>query len=61
MQVMDQITLNVVFTGVIQLLYTVNLTRFRTQKIVLPLQGAHTEKHLPPGPFTGHFLRKADI
>ncbi len=21
----------------------------------------HTDKHLPPGPFTGKFLRKADI
>jgi hypothetical protein len=49
-------------------LYTVYLTRFRTYKIALPPQtktqerrGPQTDQHLPPSPFTGKFLRKADI
>ncbi len=43
--------------------YTVYLTRFRIQKIVLPPKtktwvgggGAQTDQHLPPNPFTGQF------
>ncbi len=52
----------------IQELQTVNLTRYRTYKIALPSQtkiqaerGPQADKHLPPSPFTGQFLRKADI
>jgi hypothetical protein len=53
-------------TGV--MLYTVYLTRFRTFKLALPTQtktyegrGPQTDKNLLPWPFTGQFLRKADI
>jgi hypothetical protein len=48
----------------LQELYTVYLTRLRTHKISLPPpppRGPQTDKHLPPGPFTGEFFRKADI
>jgi hypothetical protein len=31
-----------------------------TKLLYLP-KGPQTDKHLPPGPFTGQFLRKADI
>jgi len=40
----------------------VYLTRFGTHKIALPHKGGpQTDKHLPPGPFTGQFVRKDDI
>jgi hypothetical protein len=47
---------------IIQELYIVYLTRFRTYiKLLYHPRGPQTEKHLPPGPFTGQFFRKADI
>ncbi len=52
----------------LQELYTVYLARFRTYKIALPPQtkiqegrGPQTDKHLPPNPFTGQFLREDDL
>jgi hypothetical protein len=45
-------------------LYTVYLAKFRTYKIALPPQTKRMRgvglRHLPPSPFTGQFLRKAD-
>ncbi len=31
------------------------------KKLLYHSKGPQTEKHLPPGPFTGRFWRKADI
>jgi hypothetical protein len=54
----------------LQELYTVYLTRFKTYKIALPVppqtktyegRGHQTDKQLPPSPFTGKFLIKANI
>ncbi len=52
------------YTGVIHCVFD----RFQTYKIALPPQtktsegrGPHTDKHLPPFPFTDQFVRKADI
>ncbi len=55
----------------LQELNAVHLTRFRTYEIALPPQRKprkgvgfrqiNMDKHLPLRPFTGQFLRKADI